>query len=120
MGSLYRAWDPMLERQIAVKLLRHDDDELRERFAREARSAARLRHRTIVTIFDVGEQDSHPFIATEYIQGQTLAGLIRVGAPISTLRKLQIIDEMGDGMAFAHKAGIVHRDVKLPNVMVEH
>ena len=73
MGSLYRAWDPMLEREIALKLLRHDDDELRERFARDARSVARLRQRNIVTIFDVGEQDGYPFIAMEYIPGQTLA-----------------------------------------------
>jgi serine/threonine-protein kinase len=120
MGSLYRAWDPILERQIAIKLLRDANDHWRERFAREARSVARLRHRNIVTIFDVGEQDGHPFIAMEYIQGQTLAELIRRGAPISVLRKLQIIDELCDGLAFAHKAGIVHRDVKPPNVMVEH
>ena len=57
MGFLYLAWDPMLDRQIAVKLLRDDNDELRERFAREARSVAKLRHPNIVTIFDVGEQD---------------------------------------------------------------
>ena len=120
MGSLYRAWDPILERQLAIKLLRDDNDELRERFSREARSVARLRHRNIVTIFDVGEQDGHPFIAMEYIQGQTLAELIRGRAPISVRRKLQIIDELCDGLAFAHKAGIVHRDVKPPNVMVEH
>ena len=67
----------MLERQIAIKLLRDDNDELRERFAREARSAARLRHRNIVTIFDVGEHDGQPFIAMEYVQGETLAELIR-------------------------------------------
>lgn len=120
MGSLFRAWDPMLEREIAIKLLRDDNDELRERFSREARSAARLRHRNIVTIFDVGEQDGYPFIAMEYIRGQTLADLIRAGALITAPQKLQIIDELCDGLAFAHKAGIVHRDVKPPNVMVEH
>ena len=77
MGSLFLAWDPMLERQIAIKLLRDDNEELRERFAREARSVAKLRHRNIVTIFDVGEQDGQPFIAMEYIQGQTMGDLIR-------------------------------------------
>ena len=70
MGVLFLAFDPMLERQIAIKLLRDDNDELRERFAREARSVARLRHPHIVTIFDVGEQDGHPFIAMEYLQGR--------------------------------------------------
>ncbi len=120
MGSLYLGWDPMLERQIAIKLLRDDNEELRERFAREARSVARLRHPNIVTIFDVGEQDGQPFIAMEYIQGQTLGDLIRRGAPLALTRKLQIIDDISDGLAFAHKAGIVHRDVKPANVMVEH
>lgn len=120
MGSLFLAWDPLLERQIAIKLLRDDNDELRERFAREARSVAKLRHRHIVTIFDVGEQDGQPFIAMEYIQGQTLGDLIRNGAAVHVVRKLQLIDELCDGLGFAHKAGIVHRDVKPANVMVEH
>jgi serine/threonine-protein kinase len=120
MGSLYVGWDPMLERQIAIKLLRDDSDELRERFAREARAVARLRHRNIVTIFDVGEQDGHPFIAMEYIHGETLAELIRTPSALSTARKLQLMEELCDGLGFAHKAGIVHRDVKPANVMVEH
>jgi serine/threonine-protein kinase len=118
MGSLFLALDPMLERQLAIKLLRDDNDELRERFAREARAVARLRHRNIVTIFDVGEQDGHPFIAMEYIQGQTLAELIRAGS-LDTSRKLRLVEELCDGLGFAHKAGIVHRDVKPANVMVE-
>ena len=120
MGSLFLAWDPMLERQIAIKLLRDDNEELRERFAREARSVAKLRHRNIVTIFDVGEQDGQPFIAMEYIQGQTMGDLIRSGAAVHVVRKLQLIDELCDGLGFAHRSGIVHRDIKPANVMVEH
>jgi hypothetical protein len=120
MGVLFLAFDPMLERQVAIKLLRDDNEELRERFAREARSVARLRHPHIVTIFDVGEQDGHPFIAMEYLQGQTLADIIRAALPIDVPRKLQVIDELCDGLSFAHKVGIVHRDVKPANVMVEH
>ena len=120
MGSLFLAWDPMLERQIAIKLLRDDNEELRERFAREARSVAKLRHRNIVTIFDVGEQDGQPFIAMEYIQGQTMGDLIRSGAAVHVVRKLQLVDELCDGLGFAHRSGIVHRDVKPANVMVEH
>jgi serine/threonine-protein kinase len=119
MGSLFLAWDPLLERQIAIKLLRDDSEELRQRFAREARSVARLRHHNIVTIFDVGEQDGQPFIAMEYIQGQTLAELIRGGARMPLARKLQLIEALCDGLGFAHKADIVHRDVKPANVMVE-
>ena len=119
MGYLFLAWDPMLERQVAIKRLRDDNDELRERFAREARSVARLRHPKIVTIYDVGEQDGEPFIAMEYIVGQTMAEIIRAGVPLPITRKLEIISELCDGLGFAHKAGIVHRDVKPANVMVE-
>jgi Protein kinase domain len=119
MGSLYLAWDPMLERQIAIKLLRDDMDELRERFDREARSVARLRHPNIVTIFDVGEQDGQPFIAMEFIHGQTLADIIRQEPQLAVVLKLKIVDELCDGLGFAHKMGIVHRDVKPANVMVE-
>jgi serine/threonine protein kinase len=63
MGTLYLAFDPLLERQVAIKLLLNDDDELRERFSREARSAARLHHPHIVTMYDVGEDDGRPFMA---------------------------------------------------------
>ena len=119
MGSLYLAWDPVLERQIAIKLLREDMEELRERFDREARSVARLRHPNIVTIFDVGEQDGQPFIAMEYIHGHTLAEIIRTDPQPPVSRKLKIIDELCDGLSFAHKMAIIHRDVKPANVMVE-
>ncbi|HTL50257.1 MAG TPA: protein kinase, partial [Steroidobacteraceae bacterium] len=119
MGVLFLAFDPMLERQVAIKLLRDDNEELRQRFAREARSVARLRHPHIVTIFDVGEQDGNPFIAMEYLHGQTLAEVIRGAAPIDVPKKLQLIDELCDGLGYAHKAGIVHRDVKPANVMID-
>jgi tetratricopeptide (TPR) repeat protein len=119
MGALYLAWDPTLEREIAIKLLRDDNDDLRERFAREARSVARLRHPHIVTVFDVGVHEDHPFIAMEYIKGQTLAEIIGSGVPLSIVRKLQLAEELCDGLAFAHKAGIVHRDVKPANIIVD-
>lgn len=121
MGSLFLARDPLLDRQLAIKLLRDvDNDELRERFAREARSAARLKHLNIVTIFDVGEHDGQPFIAMEYIHGQTLAEMIRTGVALSLTRRLELIEELCAGLGYAHKAGIVHRDVKPANVMVDH
>jgi hypothetical protein len=118
MGALFLATDPMLERQVAIKLLKEDDDELRERFAREARAVAKLHHANIVTIFDVGTHDGRPFIAMEYVEGQTLAQIIRERQALSTPRRLELIEELCDGLGFAHKAGIVHRDVKPANVMV--
>src|SRR5690242_2867479 len=83
MGVLYLARDPAIDRLVAIKLLRDGSDSanIRERFAREARSAGRLHHPNIVAIFDVGEHDGEPFIAMEYIQGRTLAGMIRNETP---------------------------------------
>ena len=98
MGSLFLALDPLLDRQIAIKLLRDDDDELRERFAREARAAARLRHPNIVTIFDVGDYDGQPFIAMEYIQGQTLAEIVRGNVEMPLVRKLELMEALCDGL----------------------
>jgi formylglycine-generating enzyme required for sulfatase activity/tetratricopeptide (TPR) repeat protein/predicted Ser/Thr protein kinase len=120
MGTLYLVWDPVLERQIAIKLLRGDDDDLRKRFAREARSVARLRHPNIVTIYDVGDHEGQPFIAMEYIQGQTMAELVRDRVQVPMVRKLELIAELCDGLGFAHRAGIVHRDIKPANIMIDH
>jgi eukaryotic-like serine/threonine-protein kinase len=119
MGALYLAWDPALKRQVAIKVLMHDDDELRERFAREAQSAASLDHPHIVTVYDVGEVDGRPFIAMEYIRGETLAEIIRNKKALSVTRKLALIEELCSGLHFAHRAGIVHRDVKPSNAIVD-
>jgi serine/threonine protein kinase len=121
MGALYRAYDPMLDREVAIKVLRtdYDNQELRQRFAREAQSAARLRHPNIVTIFDVGEQDGKPFMAMEFIQGVTLAEIARQAASTPIARKLELMDELAAALAYAHKRGIVHRDIKPANVMVD-
>ncbi|ODS52581.1 MAG: hypothetical protein ABS36_16145 [Acidobacteria bacterium SCN 69-37] len=119
MGALFLALDPKLDRQLAIKLLRDDDDDLRERFAREARAAARLRHPNIVTIFDVGEHDGQPFIAMEYIQGQTLAEVVRGNVAMPLVRKLELMEALCDGLGFAHRRGIIHRDVKPANLMID-
>jgi len=119
MGSLFLAWDPKLERQIAIKLLKDDDDQLRERFSREARSVARLRHPHIVTIFDVGDHEGQPFIAMEFVQGETLGEIIGRRRTLPLPRKVELIEELCDGLGFAHKAGIVHRDIKPANIMID-
>jgi serine/threonine-protein kinase len=120
MGTIYLASDPVLQRQVAIKLLREaDNEDLRTRFTREARSAANLRHRNIVTIFDIGDYNGQPFIAMEYIHGQTLGALIGGETPPSTARCLQFVEDLCDGLAYAHKRGVVHRDVKPANLMVD-
>src|SRR5687768_13656891 len=114
MGALFLARDPAIDRLLAIKLLRRgfDSDELRSRFAREAKAAGRLRHPNIVTIFDVGEHDGDPFIAMEFLAGETLQELIRHGARLSLARRLELIEELCDGLSYAHRAGIIHRDIK--------
>jgi hypothetical protein len=118
MGVLYLALDPAIDRLVALKLLRVNQAEIRERFLREARLAARLQHPNIVTIFDVGEHQGQPFIAMEYIPGETLAELIARRASLPLTRKLAMMTEVCGGLAYAHKHGIVHRDVKPANLMV--
>jgi len=121
MGQVLLARDPAIDRLVAIKLLKEgfDNTDLRERFVREARSAGRLRHINIVTIFDVGEHDGQPFIAMEYVEGETLDALIKRRAPLSIARKIQLMDELCAGLQYAHRGGIVHRDIKPKNVMVD-
>jgi eukaryotic-like serine/threonine-protein kinase len=121
MGQVLLARDPAIDRLVAIKLLKEgfDNPELRERFMREARSAGRLRHINIVTIFDVGEHDSQPFIAMEYVEGETLHALIRRRTPLTLGRKIQLMEELCAGLHYAHRAGIVHRDIKPKNVMLD-
>lgn len=118
MGVLYLARDPVIDRHVALKLLKVDNEDLRRRFVREARSAGRLQHPNIVTVYDVGDHDGELFIAMEYIDGDTLATLIRDDVPFSTVRKLELLDQLADGLGFAHHRSIVHRDIKPANLMV--
>ena len=120
MGSVYLARDPAIDRLVAIKLLREgfDSPELRARFLREARSAGRLQHVNIVTIFDVGEHQKRPFIAMEYLEGETLQEVIRRRALLTLGRKLQLMDELCAGLQYAHAGGIVHRDIKPSNIML--
>jgi serine/threonine protein kinase len=120
MGAVYLARDPVLGRQVAVKVLREfgDNPDFRERFEREARAIAALQHRNIVTIYELGEADGHPFIVMEYLSGQSLSAVIENRVELSLARRLGIILDVCAGLAYAHQAGMVHRDVKPGNVML--
>jgi tetratricopeptide (TPR) repeat protein len=121
MGAVFLAEDPAIDRNVAIKLMRtgFDDASLRERFAREAKSIGRLHHPNIVTIFDVGEHRGEPFIAMEYVEGQTLSHLIRHPESASILDRIGWIDGVCGGLSYAHRAGIIHRDIKPANIMVD-
>jgi hypothetical protein len=120
MGAVFLARDPVLDRLLAIKLMREgfEDVRRRERFTREAQSIGRMHHPNIVTVFDVGEHEGEPFIAMEYVEGRTLATVI-AEEETSLTRKLQIVDEVCAGLHYAHRTGIVHRDIKPGNIIVD-
>ena len=121
MGTVYRALDPILDRQVALKTVAAgliSSPETRERFHREARAAARLQHPNIVTIYELGEVEGTLFIAMELLEGRDLSQVMSEPAGLSLERKLRIAIEVCRGLDFAHKRGVVHRDVKPANIRV--
>jgi Tol biopolymer transport system component len=120
MGEVYRAKDPRLGRDVAIKVLpaslSQDADRLR-RFEQEARSASALNHPNIITIHEIGSADSTSYIAMEFVDGTSLRELL-VAGPLPTKRLLDVGVQIAEGLAKAHAAGIVHRDLKPENVMV--
>ena len=120
MGEVYRARDPRLGRDVALKILPADvssDPERRARFEQEARAAAALNHPNILGIYDVGSDGHHLYIAAELVEGESLDSVVH-GDPVAVRRLLDIAVQIADGLACAHAAGIVHRDLKPANVMV--
>ena len=124
MGVIYRAHDPAIDRTVAIKLIRADilDAETRpeyvQRFEREARAAGRCVHPNIVLVFDVATHDGNPYIVMEFVDGITLAQLLRARGPLPAPEAVAIAAQILDGLAAAHAQGVVHRDVKPANVML--
>ncbi|WP_106296631.1 Stk1 family PASTA domain-containing Ser/Thr kinase [Knoellia remsis] len=121
MATVYLAVDTRLDREVALKVMRPhlaQDEAFRSRFHREARSAARLSHPGIVAVFDQGEDDGAMFLAMEYVPGQTLREVIRAEGGLTPRAALDIIVPVLDALGAAHRAGIVHRDVKPENVIL--
>jgi eukaryotic-like serine/threonine-protein kinase len=122
MSTVDLARDTELDREVALKRLADNlarDDDLRARFQREARLAARLTHPNVVQIYDVGEDDhGRPFIAMEYVAGETLAELIARRGPLPPREVAELGVQMSRALAAAHEAGLVHRDVKPHNLLL--
>ena len=122
MSTVYRAFDETLERWVAIKVLHHtmeDDPVQLERFRREARTVARLSHPHVVTVIDAGEDDGHPFIVFEFVDGDTLKGLIKRIGPLPVVEAVAYAIEIGRGLMAAHNERLVHRDVKPQNVLID-
>ena len=118
MGVVYLGFDPMLDRPVAIKVLKVPDEETRRRFLREARLAARVHHPHIVSIYAVGEHEGNPYLAMEFIAGRTMAQIIRGGEQVPLARKVHWLSELCAGLGHAHQSGIVHRDVKPSNLLI--
>ncbi len=121
MADVYLASDKLLNRAVAVKVLFPEyarDDTFVERFRREAQAAARLTHGNIVAIYDWGEEFGTYFIVMEYVEGQSLSELVRADGPLEPRLAAEITAKVAGALDFAHRNGVVHRDVKPGNIMI--
>jgi len=121
MSSVYKAHDALLERHVALKILHEQytsDGDFVERFKREARSVAQLQHPNIVTVIDRGEENQRQYIVFEYIEGENLKEHVVRKGRLEVREALEVAIEVAHGLAFAHQHGIVHRDVKPQNVLM--
>lgn len=120
MGLVHHAHDAVLDRDVAVKLLADNlamDPEARERFDREARAAARLTHPHVVRVYDVGEENGRPYFVMEHVPGGSLAVILREGGPLPASDVVEVARDVLKGLAAAHDAGLLHRDLKPGNLL---
>ena len=122
MANVYLANDLILDRKVAIKVLRGDlsnDEKFIRRFKREALSVSNLSHPNIVEVYDVGEEDGNYYIVMEYIEGKTLKQLLQKRGALTLPEVIDIMSQLTDGLAHAHEAYIIHRDIKPQNIMIE-
>ena len=126
MGAVYRAFDPIIKRTLAIKTIRVDvpphspqHKAFKDRFYQEARISGTLSHPGIVTLFDIGEEKEVPFLAMEYVEGQTIAAMIDSGERFKPERVLGLVSQVAAALDYAHSRGIIHRDIKPSNLIVQ-
>src|SRR5207253_7790676 len=122
MGVVYLAREVSLERRVAIKLLTPDralQPDAKQRFLQEARTAAQLWHPGIIPIFTVDEVRDFVFFAMAYVEGQTLGQRVRGDGPLSYAAVARMLEEVGRALDYAHTHGVVHRDVKPDNILIE-
>src|SRR4026209_1681 len=120
MGAVYKAYDTKLQRVVALKLPPSEyisQQDRRRRFFQEARAASALNHPHILTVYEVGEDDGKPYIAMEYLEGETLRQKIKSGS-LDLKASLYISIQISEGLGKAHEVGIIHRDLKPENLMI--
>ncbi len=121
MGVVYKGRQPLLDRLVAIKVLRPDfqtDDDFQERFLREARTLAKLRHPYIVTVYDIGKSDQLYYLVMEFVEGANLRQLLADGS-ITERDTLEFVPQITEALQHAHETGIVHRDIKPENVLID-
>jgi eukaryotic-like serine/threonine-protein kinase len=121
MALVYRARDEELDRPVAIKVLADNlaaDEAFRKRFLREARLAARLAHKNVVQVYDSGETDGRPYIVMEYVEGETLAELLARRGRLPPVDAVELALQVCSGLEHAHRAGLVHRDIKPQNLLI--
>lgn len=122
MGIVVEAYDPQLDRTVALKVLRPDlaaDRTCRKRFEIEARAAAATQHPHVITVHGIGEQNGAPFIVMEYVRDGSLADLLRSAPPLSTTEVRRLLSEILAGLNAAHQCGLLHRDIKPSNILLD-
>ena len=121
MAAVYKGFDRLMNRNVAFKILKNslkDDDEIVEKFSAEAKASAGLSHQNIVTIYDVGQYEGLSFIVMECIDGTTLKEYIKEHKPVEWRTACEIALQIADALAAAHEHGIVHRDIKPHNILI--
>ncbi len=119
MATVFKAYQPALERMVALKVLPDvlaEDPQFRERFRREAVAIAKLRHPSILTVYDHGEFEDLLYIVTEFVEGGTFAG--ELGKPLGVPRTTEVLGSIASALDYAHRQGVLHRDVKPSNILI--